>query len=114
MNRPFELLCLVNTSIKGHVKKKKKMLSEQGKISSGTSLGQMSKQLYAGAIKQEQGLWFHFAFFQSIRCPFRWIRVTRARGTRLWRLNIIVGVNRTAARRSFTQQFEFITPVESR
>ena len=27
MNSPFELLCLVNTSIKGHAKKKKKKIA---------------------------------------------------------------------------------------
>ena len=50
-------------------------MCEKGKIPSGTSLGQMSKQLSAGVIKPELGFCGSgFGFFQSVRFLFSWIR----------------------------------------
>ena len=78
---PFKLL---DPPIKGHVKKnffKEECVPmfELRKTSLGASLGQMGKQLYAGAMKPEPGFYGSgFGFFQSVRCPFRWIRVTQA------------------------------------
>ena len=55
----------------------------------GTRLSQMGKQLHAGAIKPGPGFCdSRVGFFQSVRCPFRWIRVTQALGTRLQSLRV--------------------------
>ena len=54
-------------------------MCELRKTSLGASLGQMGKQLHAGAMEPEPGFYGSgFGFFQSVRCPFRWIRVTQA------------------------------------
>ena len=48
------------------------------------SLGQMGKQFHAGAVKPEPGFCGSgFGFFQSVRYPIRWTKVTDALGTRL-------------------------------
>ena len=60
--------------IKGHVEKNLERLCTSVRARqnpSGTSLGQTSKQLHAGAIKPEPGFCGSgFWFFQSIRFPF--------------------------------------------
>ena len=61
-------------------------MCEQGKFSLHfrPSLGQMGKQFHAGAVKPEPGFCGSgFGFFQSVRCPIRWTKVTDALGTRL-------------------------------
>ena len=59
-------------------------MCEQGKFPLRTSLGQMVKQLHAGAIKPEPGFCGSgFGSFQSVRCPIRWTKVTEALGARL-------------------------------
>ena len=61
-------------------------MCEQGKfpLHLRPSLGQMSKQFHAGAVKPEPGFCGSgFGFFQSVRCPIRWTKVTDALGTRL-------------------------------
>ena len=63
-------------------------MCEQGKfpLHLRPSLGQMSKQFHAGAVKPEPGFCGSgFGFFQSVRCPIRWTKVTDALGTRLSR-----------------------------
>ena len=77
---PFKLL---DPQIKGHVKKnffKEECvpMCELRKTSLGASLGQMGKQLHAGAMEPEPGFYgSRFGFFHSVRCPFCWIRVTQ-------------------------------------
>ena len=61
-------------------------MCEQGKfpLHLRPSLGQMGKQFHAGAVKPEPGFCGSgFGFFQSVRCPIRWTKVTDALGTRL-------------------------------
>ena len=61
-------------------------MSEQGKfpLHFRPSLGQMGKQFHAGAVKPEPGFCDSgFGFFQSVRCPIRWTKVTDVLGTRL-------------------------------
>ena len=61
-------------------------MCEQGKfpLYLRPSLGQMGKQFHAGAVKPEPGFCGSgFGFFQSVRCPIRWTKVTDALGTRL-------------------------------
>ena len=61
-------------------------MCEQGKfpLHFRPSLGQMGKQFQAGAVKPEPGFCGSgFGFFQSVRCPIRWTKVTDALGTRL-------------------------------
>ena len=56
------------------------------------SLGQMGRQFHAGAVKPEPGFCGSgFGFFQSVRCPIRWTKVTDALGTRL-RRNLLVAL----------------------
>ena len=44
----------------------------------------MGKQCHAGAVKPEPGFCGSgFGFFQSVRCPIRWTKVTVVLGTRL-------------------------------
>ena len=62
-------------------------MCEQGKfpLHLRPSLGQMGKQFHAGAVKPELGFCGSgFGFFQSVRCPIRWTKVTDALGTRLY------------------------------
>ena len=62
-------------------------MCEQGKfpLHLRRSLGQMGKQFHAGAVKPEPGFCGSgFGFFQSVRCPIRWTKVTDALGTRLF------------------------------
>ena len=64
-------------------------MCEQGKfpLHLRSSLGQMGKQFHAGAVKPEPGFCSSgFGFFQSVRCPIRWTKVTDALGTRLLHL----------------------------
>ena len=61
-------------------------MCEQGKfpLHLRPSLGQMGRQFHAGAVKPEPGFCGSgFGFFQSVRCPIRWTKVTDALGTRL-------------------------------
>ena len=61
-------------------------MCEQGKfpLHLRPSLGQMGKHFHAGAVKPEPGFCGSgFGFFQSVRCPIRWTKVTDALGTRL-------------------------------
>ena len=61
-------------------------MCEQGKfpLHFRPSLGQMGKQFHAGAVKPEPGFCGSgVGFFQSVRCPIRWTKVTDALGTRL-------------------------------
>ena len=64
LNSPSMLLSSVNTSIKGHVKKKNCFGSSMYQCA--TCFGQMSKQFDAGAIKPEPGFCASgFGFFHS-------------------------------------------------
>ena len=61
-------------------------MCEQGKfpLHLRPSLGQMVKQFHAGAVKPEPRFCVSgFGFFQRVRCPIRWTKVTDALGSRL-------------------------------